>query len=554
MRIIPILTEDDLKTESVYERKSTRSSRSGGSAHSEYVVWRRWDDCLWFQELLELEYSVQSREKRRRLVQGKGVKKNGVYINTTLASSFDSLPPGPDPTSIAKDIHDLVPKLTKMGTLFRASNATVAQRQLQFAAMIHSLFLDDLPTLIKELRESRNIRDFFGYWRRDKDFERKATEERNGSNVPSPWSLYFSASTLSLQHPTETTPTSAISQMLDSPQPHTAHPVPVHRDSGYAGSEEPPSPRGPPKSAPARFGQRFLFGSKRSNVSSSSSDESDPLPEIASGRESRHSTLMAFPTSPTIQEASLYAESIYDHSPSSEGGLVAPPENGELVVPTSKLDLLPSPVRRALNGSTSDKNRNCVVFNDSPPPTPVSSQLTIHTGLPQGSGDSPMSTPKTNTNTATNSSRVSSMFSVSSSRRSSWQTSISDLPVRPSSSQSQYAHPCADMDRSITDSPILPLSVLTDLDNSSSRNRPHSTYSIRSINSVMTDSSVDQVLPRSSGRLYRSFSNGVKKQRPYSQAMSVPEEEVWSEPDDDLLDSYFNGSLFVNPARDNILS
>lgn len=554
MRIMPIFTEEDIKTESIYEKTSTKSSRSGGSAHSEYVVWRRWDDCLWFQELLELEYSVQSREKRRRLAQGKGVKKNGVYINTALASSFDSLPPGPDPTSIAKDIHDLVPKLTKKGTLFRASEATVAQRQEQFSAMIQSLFKDDLPTLIKELRDSRNIRDFFGYWRRDKDFERKATEERRGSSAgstASPWSLYFSASTLSLHHSTDAPPNSAPSQSPNSPQPHSAHPLVMRRDSGYAGSEqEPPSPRGPPKSAPAKFGHGFMFSPKRSNLSSSSSDESDHLPEIASGRESRNSTLMAFPTSPTIQEHPLYPESLYDHSPNSEGGLASLPENVEFVS-TSKLDIgdqIPPPVRRARSSSMSDKkNRNCVIFNDSPPSTPIPSRLTIQTGIPQGPGDSPLSTPKTSTNTTTNSSRYSSMFSVTSSRRSSWQTSISDLPVRPSSSQSQYTSSCIDMDRSITDSPTLPITPWAGADGFP-RERPQSTYSVAaSINSVMTDSSVDRVLPRSSRQLYRSFSNGTKKSRPYSQAMSVPEEDIWSEPDDDLLDSYFQGKFLQIP-------
>ena len=113
-------------------------SMVSGSTNSAYEIWRTWDDCLWFQELLEDRYGIMSREKRHRLQAGRGVKKNGVYIHDR-AASFESLPPGPDPKSVATDIHQYLPKLTKRGTFFSATQATVDQRQREFSALIKTL-------------------------------------------------------------------------------------------------------------------------------------------------------------------------------------------------------------------------------------------------------------------------------------------------------------------------------------------------------------------------------------------------------------------------------
>ncbi|KAG1821060.1 uncharacterized protein BJ212DRAFT_1478159 [Suillus subaureus] len=147
---------------------STNSTSSKGS-HSEYDIWRKWEDCLWFQDSLEAEYALMAREKITRLAAGKGVKKDGMYIQSDQAASFDSLPPGPDPHSVARDIHQHILKLTKKGTLFRASQATVDQRFAEFRAMINAFFQEDLPMLLKELMVTRTFTDFFGYWRRDHD-------------------------------------------------------------------------------------------------------------------------------------------------------------------------------------------------------------------------------------------------------------------------------------------------------------------------------------------------------------------------------------------------
>ncbi|KIM84961.1 hypothetical protein PILCRDRAFT_817790 [Piloderma croceum F 1598] len=167
MRICPMQKDDD------------RSSSSGGS-HSEYEIWRRWDDCLWFQDCFEMEYEQMSRAKRKRLAAGKGVKKNGVYIQKDQASSFVSLPPGPDPHSVAKNIHDYVPKLTKKGVLFRANQATIDQRYQELTACIEGLFQEGAPMLIQELRESQKVTDFFGYWRRDFDL---ALKQQKGKGI-----------------------------------------------------------------------------------------------------------------------------------------------------------------------------------------------------------------------------------------------------------------------------------------------------------------------------------------------------------------------------------
>jgi hypothetical protein len=179
---------------------SAQSTSSKGS-QLEYDIWRKWEDCLWFQDTLEAEYTLMAREKITRLAAGKGVKKDGMYIQRDQAASFDSLPPGPDPHSVSRDIHKYIPKLTKKGTLFRASQATVDQRFAEFSAMINAFFQEDLPMLLKELMATRTFTDFFGYWRRDHDLAIKIQRSQASPAKPrrsvssSMLSAYFSAST-----------------------------------------------------------------------------------------------------------------------------------------------------------------------------------------------------------------------------------------------------------------------------------------------------------------------------------------------------------------------
>ncbi|THH04522.1 hypothetical protein EW145_g5461 [Phellinidium pouzarii] len=247
MRITPL--RDHTDRHSIASRTSDHSNTSSGSSSgsgsqtlaspestvpftSEYEIWRRWEDCLFFQDTLENQYAIMSREKRARLQAGKGVKKNGLYEHEDplrrlhRAASFESLPPGPDPTMIAKDLHEVLPTLTKKGTIFKASKDTIEQRGNEFKALIEALLRegDDVPTLLTELRQLRVVRDFFGFWRRDQDrLMRERTKlgdsdktsvrgrsESLGSRASSVFGsgglgMYFNASNLSLQLPSPLT-------------------------------------------------------------------------------------------------------------------------------------------------------------------------------------------------------------------------------------------------------------------------------------------------------------------------------------------------------------
>ena len=153
-----------------------------------------------FQRTLEVEYERAAREKRTRLSQGKGVKGfNGLY-KKDQASSWASLPSGPDPHSVALDIHEHLPTLTRKGTIFRASQLTIDRRQAELISFIRALFSDDMPTLLKELRVSSVASDFFGLWRSDFDLAAESQSSLT-NNVIS----YFSASHPSLL-PSNTSP------------------------------------------------------------------------------------------------------------------------------------------------------------------------------------------------------------------------------------------------------------------------------------------------------------------------------------------------------------
>ncbi|KAJ7475998.1 hypothetical protein FB451DRAFT_264650 [Mycena latifolia] len=182
MRVCPIARGD-------------RSSVSSKGSNTEYEILRRWEDCLIFQDTLEREYSRLALSKRQRLLAGKGVRKNDVYL-VDRASSWESLPPGPEPDSVAQNIHDLVPKLTKKGTMFRASQATTDQRQAELTAFIAALWQENVPTLLEDFRKDRTVTDFFGFWRRDQDIQKasnKAPPKPRSSVTPSVFSGYFSA-------------------------------------------------------------------------------------------------------------------------------------------------------------------------------------------------------------------------------------------------------------------------------------------------------------------------------------------------------------------------
>ncbi|KAJ7455302.1 hypothetical protein B0H11DRAFT_251331 [Mycena galericulata] len=175
--------------------RGDRSSVSSRGSNTEYEILRRWEDCLIFQDTMEREYSRLAMSKRQRLIAGKGVRKNGIYLQDR-ASSWESLPPGPEPDSVAQNIHDLIPSLTKKGTVFRASQATTDQRQAELTAFIAALLRDDVPTLLEDFRKERIVTDFFGFWRRDQDIQKasnKVPPKPRSSVTSSVFSTYFSA-------------------------------------------------------------------------------------------------------------------------------------------------------------------------------------------------------------------------------------------------------------------------------------------------------------------------------------------------------------------------
>ncbi|KAF9238514.1 hypothetical protein BU15DRAFT_62488 [Melanogaster broomeanus] len=492
----------------------SRSTSSGGSAASmgEYDIWRKWEDCLWFQEILEVEYTQMAREKRSRLAAGKGVKKNGVYIHSDHAASFESLPPGPDPLSVAQDIHEFVPKLTKKGTLFRASQATIDQRFEELYAMIDCLFRDDVPTLLKEIRATRTFTDFFGFWRRDHDLERKGQTQKESSQnrpraslSPSIFSSYFSASS------------PALSDMFTSSskgkQPEIP-PLPIrastHSDSSSSeGSIGPPKPR-PIAIASANGGQ--LTEDLSSTVSptpsraasswGSSTSPSLPSTPVAPSRQ-LSATVRQHPIIVTQELPIRFGhnpEVLNNERPTSV--LQPLPEDRELSSsPTSAAgaDSKVWPRRRA--GSTaSEVNRRARIYEPLPSPS----------GLPEYSQPpSERTTP-----------------SPSRCARYSWQTTHSSASGRAASYLAEL-----DVDYHLPPNPEY-------------GHQPRA--SICSMASFMTDTSVDAVVPRYQGHpTSRSAASGRRRSRP----LSLPEEpDQWvdhlgHEQGDDLLDAYFYGTI-----------
>ncbi|KAF9223376.1 hypothetical protein BS17DRAFT_767253 [Gyrodon lividus] len=490
----------------------SRSTSSGGSTGSvnEYDIWRKWEDCLWFQETLEVEYSRLAREKRTRLAAGKGVKKQGVYIHSDQAASFESLPPGPDPHSVARDIHKYVPKLTKKATLFRASQATIDQRFGEFRDMIHALFEDDVPTLIKEIRATRTFTDFFGFWRRDQDLERKNQPHKEptagltrvslSSNM---FSSYYSAST------------PVFSEILISPskaKQSTQGNLPL-RASTHSDSSSSEGFVGPPRpSRSVNHGQPTEdVDSTKSRVTSSwgsSTSPSLPSTPIAASRQlppaARHPIIVS-PEAPI--RFGHNPEVLTSERPTSM--LESLPEDRELSsssISIIDMDNKAWPRRRA-ESTASEANRKARIYA-TPPHSP--SGPSDYTELP-----SERTTP-----------------SPSRYPRYSWQTTHSSASARAAAYLTEL-----DVDYHLP-SP-----------NPEHGHRPRA--SMCSMASVMNDSSFDAVIPRYPGHSPNRSATNMRQSRPVSlQEEPWVDHDSWAEHggydrgdgDDDLLDAYFYGT------------
>ena len=233
------------------DTQSKGTSISSRRPLSKYDIWRSWDDCLWFQQTLEEEYEHAAREKKRRLAQGKGVKGfNGLY-KKDHASSWESLPAGPVPDSVAQDIHQHLPTLTKRGTVFRASQETIDRRQAELIAFVRALFSDEMPALIQEIRVSRIVSEFFGPWGSDFEF---AQESRSSTTIPrksstnSLFSPYFSASQPSL--PSSDTTHSPSKAYNKSHRPTAPHSISLTNVTEIV--EEPRHPSRSSRKSPSR--------------------------------------------------------------------------------------------------------------------------------------------------------------------------------------------------------------------------------------------------------------------------------------------------------------
>ncbi|KAI0787556.1 hypothetical protein C8Q74DRAFT_1348564 [Fomes fomentarius] len=488
-----------MRISSTHPEDTDGYSTQSGSSHHEYDVWRRWEDCLWFQEILESEYALMARQKRARLVAGKGVKKNGVYIQSDHAASFESLPPGPDANTIAKDIHELIPRLSKKGTLFRASQATIEQRGREFEALINALFQEDVPMLVKELRETRLVRDFFGYWRRDLDHDRKrqSVVGKDGPNARhsiagSVFSMYFSASNISLHLPThafaDLPPSPALpafpsqdssrrnSIQRDEPRRRSTGRAPVSyatSDSSSSTASVASSSRGPPHSPATQAQDMMFYVSERGSLALNIVDDDERAeyintPLSAPARVQPHPwTRDADRSFPAQDEEILMPDG---GKPRQHPGLQALPEDSEFVpAPTANAsqhseieEVSRTPLRRPRNNSCPDKSvRQCLfIAGDEPRSAHLLDGLhldkadTLH-ALPSRGARPPSHLTEADPRTpTTNSSRPSSMafsgfsYFTDQSSRSSWRTSMASQTSVAQSFGTSFANgSCVDFDR-----------------------------------------------------------------------------------------------------------
>ena len=510
---------------------------------TEYEVWRRWEDCLWFQELLEEEYSHMARIKRHRLAAGKGVKKDGLYKHPGQAASFESLPPGPEVNSVAKSIHDIVPKLSKKGTLFRPSQALVDQRAKEFRAMIEGLFEEDVPTLVRELRDARIIRDFFAVWRRDKDRERKTNEKvgnsmkgSRSSIASSAFSMYFSASNISLQLP---------NAYPDLPSPRSSHkhdtiPENVSPPSSRPSSLSPTITSRAPTSAPATMS--FTVNKHGSLASAALSDVNSNPSHHPLGRRPRAMSLdthlQDLPSDADDYPADVPIEFTLDDGDWPQTAvserhnmLESLPEEEELASSINDISFssdefpLPTPRAHETFSGRRNSNRNAVFYSPGPEvvdPEPLLGVEDHFAHADVGSIDTILDQKSPASTRASGSSTMSD--------RSSWRTSVASITsFTPSTSTDYLDEAIAEVEKAWSDTERGP----------SRRNAPRD--SIMTMDSVLSDTSIEALIPRrfmqsTPTGLRRSLSAGSQR---HSVPFSVPIEEVWQEQDESMDASFY---------------
>ncbi|KAF9514595.1 hypothetical protein BS47DRAFT_1392339 [Hydnum rufescens UP504] len=250
----------------------------------EYEVWRLWDDCLALQRDVEKEYTRLSSVARE--------SPSDAMRPANRAASFVSLPFGSDRLSVSSDVHDAgVPKLTKKIILFRG--ITIEQRGDEFGSFLLALFASNHPIVIQVLRMP-TVRDFFAWWKRDRD---------SSAQVASPGPSSGLTRTVSLGSVTgESKPGSRSTRPSTSSSPpplptrNPGRPIPRRpstapgglRPSLFSPASRIPSPEPPPskKTNGLRIDTNGLFPSSSTLAPQSASSllTVDPLATATSGR------------------------------------------------------------------------------------------------------------------------------------------------------------------------------------------------------------------------------------------------------------------------------
>lgn len=372
--------------------------------------------------------------------------------------------------------------------------------------MMQALLRDDLPTLLKEIKATRTFSDFFGVWRRDIDLARKADSSKK---QPTPDRPRLSVST-SIMSASPVSP-SLLSVRSFSPSkgkaPEKAQ-IPF-RTSAHSDSSCSEESVDPPR--PSRLMDRTQeIRSLRSRASSSESHSSSSLP----------STPVTAPRRlpPTSRHPAIAQQETpirYGHNPHVPGGDRSPPvleslpEDRELSS-SGKSDLDGGWTRPRTGSTASRMNRHTRLYVPAPSGSLQSSE-------PSCEYYHSFSTTTFITPPARSLSRLST---------ASFQSTRSSMTLGAN----------AYLDE---------LGVDYCLQSPTPEPRCHPRASISSLASVMSNASVDAVIPRSE-RPSRSLANNAQRPPSHPQE-SYGEHEPWSEDDfqpeeqGDILDAYFSG-------------
>lgn len=303
--------------------------QSPGSSDStkefkEYQIWRKWEDCLDLQKTVEREFSYWSSRRRKIALQNMNAQMNAApapgaskansssshgsaashgagrpsspvginagansfYTQPSKAASFDSLPSGPEPLSMALDVHTLIPKLSKKAALFgRPSPQLLQQRAEDFRSFIDALFQINTPVM-EDVRQAREIRDWFGYWKRDKEAAKKSGPSTAVSAPPS------------------TTPSAMSTPTIHPPSPLLVNSSPsVDKQALDLPAQTPAAEKTTSLSIP-KVDNRASLGTSASSESSSSSSLIGGHGDASAESEDEEELLDTFPSTPSASSSS----------------------------------------------------------------------------------------------------------------------------------------------------------------------------------------------------------------------------------------------------------